>query len=133
MAPTLSDSEKIRQLIRTSEAARNVLGDEIRTLKYRLDVPARMKDSLRSHPTGWLGGSVAAGLASSLLFRRKAKREKTKRKGIAGLAVTLGLAAARPAIQMWASGKLKDYLAAKLGHEPMPDISARRPRHVAPF
>ena len=133
MASPLSNSEKIQRLIRTSEQARAVLGSEIRAAKHRLDVPSRVKDSLRSHPTGWLGGSAVAGLAASLLFRRKPKVEKVKKKGLIGLVLTLLLAAARPLIQAWATGKVRDYLGTKFDHEAIPDVSSRRPRRVAPF
>ena len=135
MAREISDSEKIQQLIRSSEAARGVLSEEIRAFKYKLDVPARMKDSLRNHPTGWLGGSLVAGMASSLLFRRKAKQEKesVKKKGLMGFMLTLGIAAARPAVKVWLAGRLKDFIASKVEQDSFADVSSRRPRRVAPF
>ncbi|RYD36786.1 MAG: hypothetical protein EOP87_04815 [Verrucomicrobiaceae bacterium] len=132
MASELPISEQIQRLIRTSDAARGVLGSEIRELKHKLDVPGRLKDSLRSHPTGWLGGSVVAGMATSLLFRRKAKREKTevKKKTLLGLIFTLAIAALRPFLKVWLTGQLKNYITAKFAGD---EIPSRPQRHVTPF
>jgi hypothetical protein len=132
MASELPISEQIQRLIRTSDAARGVLGSEIHAFKYKLDVPARLKDSLRSHPTGWLGGSLAAGLATSLLFRRKPKREKApaKKKTLLGLLLTLAFATLRPFLKVWLTGQLKNYIAAKFAGG---EIPSRPQRRVTPF
>lgn len=132
MASELPISEQIQRLIRTSDAARGVLGSEIRGLKHKLDVPGRMKDSLRSHPTGWLGGSLVAGMATSLLFRRKPKREKTaaKKKTLLGLLLTMLIASLRPFVKVWLTGQLKQYIAAKFAGD---EIPSRPQRRVTPF
>jgi len=137
MASELPISEQIQRLIRTSEAARGVLGSEIRVLKHKMDVPGRLKDSLRSHPTGWLGGSVVAGMATSLLFRRKKpKREKlaaaepAKKKTLLGILFTLALTALRPFFKAWLAGQVKNYLAAKFAGD---EIPSRPQRRVTPF
>ncbi len=132
MAREIPISQQIQRLIRTSEAAREVLGSEIRELKHKLDVPSRVKDSLRSHPTRWLGGSVVAGMATSLLFRRKSKREKAevKKKTLFGVLLTLAFTAFRPFVKVWLAGQLKGYLAAKFAGD---EIPSRPQRRVTPF
>ena len=132
MAREIPISQEIQRLIQKSEAARGVLGSEIRELKHKLDVPGRIKDSLRSHPTGWLGGSVVAGMATSLLFRRKPKREKAevKKKTLLGFLLTLAIAGLRPFVKVWLAGQLKGYLAAKFAGDESP---SRPERRVTPF
>lgn len=132
MAREIPVSEEIRKLIRTSEAARAVLGTEIRGLKHKLDVPSRLRDSLKNHPSGWLGGSLVTGMIGSLMFRRKAKREKAaaKKKGLLGVLLTLALAAARPALKVWLAGRLKDFIGSKFDSDELP---SRPQRRVTPF
>jgi hypothetical protein len=132
MASELPISEQIQRLIQTSATARSVLGSEIRTFKYKMDVPSRMKDSLRSHPTSWLGGSVVAGLATSLLFRRKPIKEKLpdKKKTLLGVLFTLVFAALRPFLKAWLTGQLKHYISAKFAGD---EIPSRPQRRVTPF
>lgn len=132
MAAKLPISREIQRLIDTSAAARTTLGSEIHTLKHKLDVPSRVKDSLRSHPTGWLGGSLVAGMAGSLLFRRKSKREKpVKKKGFWGFLLGLAIAGARPFVKVWLTGQLKNYIEAKFLHQD--EIPSRPQRRVKPF
>jgi hypothetical protein len=133
MARELPVSEEIQRLIRSSETAREVLGSEIRDLKHRMDIPARVRSSLKSNPTGWIGGSVLAGLAGSLLFRRKDKREKPKKKGLLGFLLALGVAALRPFVKVWLAGQLKNYLGARFGHGPYEDLPASRSHRATPF
>ena len=66
----LSKSEQIERLIRLSETSRFRLREEAVSLKQRLDVPARVRSSLKGHPTSWMLGSLAAGLAASWMLRR---------------------------------------------------------------
>ena len=134
MARELPVPEEIQRLIRSSETARSVLGSEIRDLKHRLDVPARVRSSLKSNPTTWIGGSVVAGLAGSLLFRRKAKREKpVKKKGLLGALITLAIAGLRPFIKVWIANQLKSYIGGKFGHDSHGEIPARRTHRATPF
>ena len=62
-------------LIRRAEAARRQLSAEYAAIRHRLDVPARVKDSLRNNPLGWVGGSLAAGLAASTLLSPEQKQQ----------------------------------------------------------
>lgn len=81
-------------------------------LRQRLDVPARVRDSLREHPTGWLFGSLASGLAASMLFRRKPAAPKQPR-GFPGVLLGLTLTAVRPLLKVWLADQLKLWLAGK--------------------
>lgn len=53
----LPKDQEIERLIRLGEAARTCLEHEAVSLKRRLDVPARIRSSLKEHPAGWLLGS----------------------------------------------------------------------------
>jgi hypothetical protein len=98
-------------LIRRAEAARRQLSAEYAAIRHRLDVPARVKDSLRNHPLGWVGGSLAAGLAASTLLRHKPKEETSRpakrRGGIAGFALTAATALAKPMLKAWLANRLQ--------------------------
>ena len=89
-------------LIARIAASRVALAADLAGLRRRLDVPARVKDSILSKPLAWLGGSLGAGfLASSIFRRRRPKAEKAKR-GLLGLALGGLISLARPALQNWA-------------------------------
>jgi hypothetical protein len=108
----LSQKAEIEHLIRLSENARSCLGSEAVRIKQRFDIPARIRSSLGAHPTSWLFGSLASGLAASLLFsRRKPAALKTKsRRGITGALLGLTLTAARPLAKVWLSNQLGKWL-----------------------
>lgn len=99
-------------LIARIEASRATLTTEAHRLRHRLDVPARLKDSVLSKPLAWFGGSLGAGLAASLLFRGRRRRERrvapvAKRSLLAVLAGGL-FTLIRPLLQEWALGALKN-------------------------
>lgn len=106
----LPENPEIQRLIRLSQASRSFLGNEALALKHKLDVPARLRDSLKSHPTTWLFGSLASGLAASLIFRRRPAVEK-KRRGIPGTLLGLTLTAARPLAKVWLADQIKHWIA----------------------
>lgn len=112
----LPDTTEARRLIEQSAAARACLGCEIRALKHRLDVPARVRDSLKKNPRNWLFGSLGTGLAISLLFRGKKTSVKPSKKArslpIAMLGLTL--TAVRPLAKVWLTDLLKKYLTGEL-------------------
>jgi hypothetical protein len=116
MARKLPENPEIQRLIRLSEASRSCLEFEVVALQHKLDVPSRIRDSLREHPSTWLAGSLVSGLAASLMFRRKPVVEK-KRRGIAGVLLGLTLTAARPLAKVWLAGQLKQWAA---GSSPAP-------------
>lgn len=120
----LPQKQEIERLIRLSESARSCLSHEATALKHRLDVPARVRDSLKSHPTGWLFGSLASGLAASLFFKRKSNPAPTKRRGLPTALLGLTLTAVRPLAKVWLSGQVKNYLTGR--------FEAEASKHVRP-
>lgn len=128
MDPKLPVQPEIARLIRQSEISRAYLGSEAVALRQRLDVPARIRGSLKEHPTGWLFGSVASGLAASLLFRRKPAAPK-KPRGIPGVLLGLTLTAARPLVKVWLADQLKLWLAGKTpSFGGLPATSSKSPK-----
>lgn len=99
-------------LIARIDAARAVLTVEASRLRHRLDVPSRLKDSVLSKPLAWFGGSLGAGLAASVLFRGRRRRDRraapVAKRSL--LAVFIGwlFTLARPLLQEWALGALKN-------------------------
>lgn len=112
-APAVAD------LLRRSQAARDRLSLDIAQFKHRVDVPGRLKESLNSNPTGWIGGGLLAGLLASLALRRQKQPEPKRRSGLAGLALTAAGALARPLVKSWLTGKLRNSLESRSGdHTP---------------
>lgn len=104
----------VTELLRRSQLARERLTVDLAEFKHRVDVPGRLKDSLQSNPTAWIGGGLAAGLMASLALRRgRSAPEKTRRAGLTGLALTAAGAVARPMLKAWLGGKLRDALASR--------------------
>jgi hypothetical protein len=127
----LSKNPEIERLIRIGASARSCLKSEVSTLQERLDFPARIRDSLKSHPTGWLLASLGSGLAASLLFRRKPAAEPAltgKRRGLLPTLLGLAFTAARPLLKTWLANQAAGYLAGRSGAAP-----ARRQPDRNPF
>jgi len=104
---------EIQELIARSDAARNHLGRAAHAIRDRLDAPARVRESLRAHPTAWLAGATATGLlASRLLFRRRSRRPALP---ISASSIPLFLIrtlfnAATPALKIWLLAQAKSWL-----------------------
>lgn len=122
MAKSTQKTIEIAELIRQSEASRAVLAKAHANYKHKLDVPSRLRESLKKEPMKWVGGSLVIGFVASLFFksRRKqpekvaVKNAKKDRNFFLGL-LTLGLALAKPAAKVYATKLVKDYLSEKLG------------------
>lgn len=110
MDPKLSKNQQIERLIRSGEIARSVLTAEVASFKAKLDVPSRVRNSLRGHPTGWLLGSAVSGLLASLLFRRKPAPVAKKPRGLPWKFLALLLTVVRPMAKVWLTGHVKNYL-----------------------
>lgn len=111
MDPKLSEKAEIERLIRLSESARSCLDSEATRIRQRFDIPARIRSSLGAHPTSWLFGSLASGLAASLLFSRRPKPSgTTKRRSTAATLLGLTLTAARPLAKVWLSNQAGRWL-----------------------
>jgi len=111
MDRNLPKHQEIERLIRLGDAARSCLENEAISLKQRLDVPARIRGSLKEHPAGWLLGSLASGLAASLLLRFKPAAAPKKHRGLPLTLLGLTLTAVRPLAKVWLTGRLNSYLA----------------------
>lgn len=107
----LQQKQKIQGLIALSAAARSNLDTEATALRQRLDVPARLRGSLKSHPSGWLLGSLMVGLAGSLLLTRRPAPVEKKKRGIPAVLLGLSLTALRPFAKVWLTDQVKHYLA----------------------
>jgi len=113
-------------LIHLSALSRRVLSAETHALRQKLDVPRRVRDSLRESPLKWLVGSMASGLVTSSLFRRKKKKEEIphKRRGLTLTLLGLGFSALQPIARIWLTNQLKDYLSKQ-----QLSINPRSPQH----
>lgn len=89
-------------------ASRVAVAGELATLRRRLDVPARVKESVLSKPLAWLGGSLGAGLLASIALKRRRrssrveKAEKAAKKAWWSVLLGGAFTLARPALQNWA-------------------------------
>ena len=116
MAHPTEKSKRLAVLVKQGEASRLVLSGAHARLRHTLDMPLRIKSSITSAPAKWLGGSLVAGFATSLLFRSGKKKApaqivtaKKERGFILGL-LTLMFALSKPAVKIYATKLLKDYL-----------------------
>ena len=106
----LSQNEELARLIRLSGNARSQLTREIVQLQQRLDVPARLKSSLKSHTSGWILGSLLSGVGASLLFRRKRSASPKMRRSFPVAVTGLILTAVRPLLKVRFADQVKSYL-----------------------
>jgi hypothetical protein len=119
MAQQSEKQVNLAELVLRSEAARLRLGEAHAALRHKLDVPARLKDSLKAAPTKWIGGSVVAGIAASLLLRPKKKKPAQLKKAgkprgfLFGL-VVLAFTMVKPVAKIYATKLVKDYLKSQL-------------------
>lgn len=103
-----AQQERIRELIDQASQARAQLARESQRLRRKLDIPARIRESLKEHPVRWLCGSLSSGIAASFLMRR---RTRTIHKAPHNkLWVGLIIAAAKPLLINWLNHKLGDLL-----------------------
>lgn len=118
MACNSQNSPEIERLIRLSEASRACLSREAAAFRQRCDVPSRIRQALCSHPSKWLGGSLATGLVATLLIRSKTATRK-KHRGVRGFLFTLAIAAVRPIIKTWLTDQCKQFLVAQIRSHPL--------------
>jgi len=109
-----SQSAEIEALIRRGRAARRELKTAYVAFRHKIDVPARVKGSLRAHPLGWFGGSLATGLLASFFVPKGHHKHpdtpaesKKKRAGFTGLALTAATSMAKPLVKAWLTKKLR--------------------------
>jgi hypothetical protein len=114
MAQYPQNSPEIQRLIRLSEESRAGLSHQAAVLRQRFDVPARVRHCFGSHPAKWLGATLALGLATSLLLRRKAAPPRQQRRGWRAAVFALALSTARPILKAWLTRQLQQFVVAQL-------------------
>lgn len=125
---------EIERLIRLSAESRECLGTAAARLKRQLDIPARIRGSVGSHPLAWFSGSLATGLLASLLLRHRRPAAKSRRPGIGGALLGLTLTAARPLAKLWFSNQVTQWLgAAASAPAPIAGRPVPRPLPGSPF
>jgi hypothetical protein len=118
MAKPTQKSQELAELIRRSEIARVQIGQAHLELKRKLEVPLRIRDSLKSSPLKWLGGSLGLGFVGSFLFKSRRKESipmpEIKPRGfISGLLMMI-FTLVKPSIKVYATKLLTDYLQSQL-------------------
>lgn len=123
MDPKSLHQSEIERLIRVSAESRAHLTLASQRLRDHLNVPAKLRDSLRRHPSSWLVGSLASGFVASLLFGRPRVRrgqpstqgsiqvEPKRPKSLPAVAAGLALSAARPLATRWLAQQAERFLA----------------------
>jgi hypothetical protein len=114
MAKPTQKSLELAELIRRSEIARIQIGQAHFELRRKLEVPLRIRDSLKSSPLKWIGGSLGVGFLSSFLFRSgrsevKHTPEKKHRGWFVGLLMMI-FTLVKPSLKVYATKLLTDYL-----------------------
>jgi hypothetical protein len=129
MDPKPLQNPEIERLIRLSAESRAHLAVATAALREKLDVPARLRSSLKRHPSTWLFGSLASGFVVSLLFGSKRSERSSSEaspapkrpKSLPAAAVGLALTAARPLAKHWLSKQAEKWLAQAISqsrHQP---------------
>jgi hypothetical protein len=103
-------NQEVERLIQAAQVARSCLEVEAIALRQRLDIPSRIRASLKRHPTGWLVGSAVSGFAASLIFGRRPVAIEKKRRSFPIAVLGLTLTAVRPLAKVWLADQLKSYL-----------------------
>lgn len=108
----LQQRQEIERLMRLSESARSTLDEAALLLRQKLDVPSRIRSSIKSHPAGWLVGSMTSGLAASWIFSRKPTSTEKKYRSLPMKLLGLALTAVQPMARVWISNQVKNYFSA---------------------
>jgi|694.fasta_scaffold05008_3 hypothetical protein len=114
MAKPTQKSLELAELVRRSDAARIQITQAHLELRRKLEVPLRIRDSLKSSPLKWIGGSLGIGFISSLLFRHRRSESKhsheKKHRGwfVGSLMMIFNLV--KPSLKVYATKLLTDYL-----------------------
>lgn len=112
MDRNLPENPEILRLVRASDAARASLGRDAAALCHKLDLAARFRESLGRHPSTWLLGSLASGLAAAFVLRpARAVVTASAPGGIPLKLLGLTLTAARPLAKVWLANQAKRWLA----------------------
>lgn len=123
-------------LVRQMEEHRNsivgaklLLNDQIASrksaIKEKLNVPKKIKQSIKEQSTKWLVGALASGTVLAFLGRGRSKRKKeiAKKRSIL---LTLLIALCKPFIKKFVINTVKQYSVAKL--QARTGLQMKRPR-----
>jgi len=112
MARNTHQKADIQALIHQAALSRSLVSTEVASLRKKLDFPHRIGASLKANPSKWLVGSMASGLLTSTLFRRKSKKEALpkKHRGFLLTMAGLGVSALQPFARIWLTNQVKHYL-----------------------
>lgn len=119
MAANSQNAEnQIESLLSRSDSARFALGQSLRTLRRKADVPSLVKAQLRAHPAIWFCGAALGGIILARLLRRPAAApapaRTTPSRGLKFLAMQALFSAAKPALQSWLTEQVKKILSARM-------------------
>ena len=103
------ENPEIQRLIDLGAVARSCLGQEVTALRSRLDIPSRIRASLKHHPAAWGLGSLVSGFIASCFFRRKNPPEK-KRRRLPATLLDITWSAARPLVKIWLANQIKRWM-----------------------
>lgn len=98
-------SADVEALIQRMAASREDLGSQLAELRYKIDVPARIKGSVAGKPWLWFGGSLGAGFVASRMLRRP-KKVKTKGKWL-GFLLTTAFTILKPTVMRVVTSELQ--------------------------
>lgn len=118
-------------LIQRLEASRSDLGEQVVDLRQRLDVPTRIKSSVKGKPWLWFGGAMGAGLVLGRILRRPKKTKIIRKKNpLIGFALTTGFALLKTALKQVVTNELQRRRTAqnKTTEEGLPLPKPRFPR-----
>lgn len=132
MAGKSKEQAEIQELIRLSAQAREDLGARVSKYGRVLKMPGRMADSLRHHPNSWLLGSLAAGLAGSLLLNRMPRSRKKRHTSLKRKVLSFTFSAARPFAKIWLGKKIKELTGAWIADRLQPGARQHSPFQVEP-
>ncbi|MFT3991787.1 MAG: hypothetical protein QM680_10310 [Luteolibacter sp.] len=105
----------LQQLIQLAAASRAQLQQDLAHLRQKLDVPTRVKTSLKEKPLNWLVGSIGTGFVTSLLLRKKAPKpgyfvKSAKRRSFSLTLLGLAFTVAQPIAKIWLTNRIKQVL-----------------------
>jgi hypothetical protein len=116
MARPTHQAARLAELTQQAAASRLVISEGYIQLRNRLDVSARIKESIANHPTKWVSGTLAAGLFVSRFFKTGKKAAKIvatangSSHGLLFRSAAMIFSLSKPFLKTYALKILQDYL-----------------------
>lgn len=117
MARNSKNEIDLAELVQRSEAARLKLGEAHHELKEKLNIPLRVKSSIKSQPMKWLGISAGVGLVGSFFMKSKKKKRIQRQekqtvfdhaKGLFPAPTSMLFSLVKPALKVYVAKLLSD-------------------------